>query len=164
MVLRGSGRHSSCSGDLCLLYGSHLQGQCWQLGIDYINVHAWLSKGTVKGEVCYELALQYLLQLFTLQVQLDFRPQPFWISSSTKCPGRRSVSSGMGRFSLGAAGVAAAAGPLPIAPSGVPAAVVAGFLWRCRVVEGGGGLGMCLRRVPFAVALCFPHAIVVLQL
>jgi hypothetical protein len=54
------------------LYGPYLQGQYWQLGVDNVNVYAWLSKGTVKGEVCYELALQYLLQLFTLQVQLDF--------------------------------------------------------------------------------------------
>ncbi|WIA19118.1 hypothetical protein OEZ85_003766 [Tetradesmus obliquus] len=65
------------------LYGSYLQGQYWQLGVDNSNVFAWLSKGTVKGKVCYEQALQYLLQLFTLEVQLDFRLQPFWISSST---------------------------------------------------------------------------------
>jgi hypothetical protein len=65
------------------LYSSYLQGQYWQLGVDNTNVYAWLSKGTVKGEVCYEQALQYLLQLFTLQVQLDFRLKPFWISSST---------------------------------------------------------------------------------
>jgi hypothetical protein len=65
------------------LYGSYLQGQYWQLGVDNSNVDAWLSKRTVKGEVCYEQALQYLLQLFTLQVQLDFQLQPFWISSST---------------------------------------------------------------------------------
>ncbi|KAF6252400.1 ADP-ribosylation factor family-domain-containing protein [Scenedesmus sp. NREL 46B-D3] len=50
------------------LHRALINGQCWQLGIDNINVHAWLSKGTVKGEVCYELALQYLLQLFTLQL------------------------------------------------------------------------------------------------
>ncbi|WIA34932.1 hypothetical protein OEZ86_013215 [Tetradesmus obliquus] len=65
------------------LYGSYLQVQYWQLGVDNSNVFAWLSKGTVKGKVCYEQALQYLLQLFTLEVQLDFRLQPFWISSST---------------------------------------------------------------------------------
>jgi hypothetical protein len=51
--------------------------------VDNSNVFAWLSKGTIKGEVCYERALRYLLQLFTLEVQLDFGLQPFWITSST---------------------------------------------------------------------------------
>jgi hypothetical protein len=65
------------------LYGPYLSGQYWQLGVDNANVYSWLVKGTVGGEVCYERALQYLLALFTLQVQLEFRLQPHWISSET---------------------------------------------------------------------------------
>jgi hypothetical protein len=65
------------------LYGSYLSGQYWQLGVDNANVYSWLSKGTVRGPVCYETALQYLLELFTMQVQLNFRLQPKWIASKT---------------------------------------------------------------------------------
>lgn len=65
------------------LYGPYLSGQYWQLGVDNSNVYSWLVKGMVGGEVCYERALQYLLELFTLQVQLDFRLQPCCISSKT---------------------------------------------------------------------------------
>ncbi|KAF6251861.1 hypothetical protein COO60DRAFT_1628761, partial [Scenedesmus sp. NREL 46B-D3] len=45
----------------------HAQRQVWQLGVNDSNVHAWLSKGTMERG-CYEQALQYLLQLFTLQL------------------------------------------------------------------------------------------------
>ena len=68
---------------LARLYGPYLSGQYWQLGVDNANVYSWLSRGTVRGKVCYETALQYLLELFTLQVQLDFRLQPHWIASKT---------------------------------------------------------------------------------
>lgn len=63
------------------LYGPYLSGQYWQLGVDNTNVYAWLTKGTVGGTVCYERALQYLLDLFSLQVQWEFRLQPHWIAS-----------------------------------------------------------------------------------
>jgi hypothetical protein len=68
---------------LARLYGPYLSGQYWQLGIDNANVFSWLSRGTVRGAVCYETALQYLLELFTLQVRLEFRLQPHWIASKT---------------------------------------------------------------------------------
>lgn len=67
---------------LARLYGQYLSGQYWQLGVDNRNVVSWLLRGTVRGSVCYAPAMQYLLELFTLQVQLDFRLQPVWIPSS----------------------------------------------------------------------------------
>jgi hypothetical protein len=67
---------------LARLYGPYLSGQYWQLGVDNCNVVSWLLRGTVRGSVCYAPAMQYLLELFTLQVQLDFRLQPVWIPSS----------------------------------------------------------------------------------
>lgn len=68
---------------LVRLFGAYLSGQYWQLGVDNSNVFCWLSRGTVRGEVCYDTAMQYLLELFTQQVQLDFRLQPHWIASKT---------------------------------------------------------------------------------
>jgi hypothetical protein len=68
---------------LVRLYGPYLSGQYWQLGVDNANVYSWLSKGTVRGTVCYETTLQYLLELFMAQAQLSFRLQPKWIPSKT---------------------------------------------------------------------------------
>eukprot|EP00877_Chromochloris_zofingiensis_P003135 jgi/Chrzof1/12822/Cz07g08220.t1 len=55
------------------LFGEYLKGSCRLLAVDNSNVHAWLSKGTVKGQVCYLQALGYLKELFHLSVLHDFR-------------------------------------------------------------------------------------------
>eukprot|EP00877_Chromochloris_zofingiensis_P010969 jgi/Chrzof1/6125/Cz17g10200.t1 len=55
------------------LFGEYLKGSCRLLAVDNSNVHAWLSKGTVKGQVCYLQALRYLKELFHLSVLHDFR-------------------------------------------------------------------------------------------
>lgn len=96
VLLRASSSSSACSAlklhaalAMARRYGSYLQRQVWQLGVNDSNVHAWLSKGTMERG-CYEQALQYLLQLFTLQVQLDgfqaaaaVQLYHMWISSRT---------------------------------------------------------------------------------
>jgi hypothetical protein len=56
---------------LVRLYGPYLRGQYWELAVDNRNVQCWLTKGTVKGAVCYELALHYLMELFAMQWELD---------------------------------------------------------------------------------------------
>jgi hypothetical protein len=68
---------------LVRLYGPYLQGRYWELAVDNRNVECWLNKGTVKGDVCYERALHYLLELSRLQWDLDMRLQPVWISSDS---------------------------------------------------------------------------------
>lgn len=68
---------------LVRLFGPYLHGQYWELAVDNTNVQSWLLKGTVRGTVCYERALHYLLQLFKLQWELDMRLFPVWISSSS---------------------------------------------------------------------------------
>jgi hypothetical protein len=68
---------------LVRLYGPYLQGQHWELAVDNSNVQCWLSKGTIKGDVCYERALHYLLELFRMQWDLNMRLTPYWISTDS---------------------------------------------------------------------------------
>jgi hypothetical protein len=55
------------------LFPACLAGGSWCVLVDNGNVHTWLTKGTVKGDVCFPQALAMLKDIFTTSVALRFR-------------------------------------------------------------------------------------------
>jgi hypothetical protein len=55
------------------LFGDSLAGRHWCVQVDNANVHAWLTKGTFKGAVCFDCAVVMLSELFWESIRLDFQ-------------------------------------------------------------------------------------------
>lgn len=55
------------------LFGPYMAGRAWCVLCDNAAATAWITKGTEKGDVCFEHAVYYLKQLFWEAVTCGFR-------------------------------------------------------------------------------------------